>query len=183
MDAAGKDEVFLETVGVGQAEIDIIDHADTVVLVLMPGSGDSVQALKAGIMEIPDVIVVNKANHPLTDSMIREIKGVLALGPPTDWNVPVLRTEATTGEGVEELAGQINEHHDYIESAGTLAERRRRNLMNEVLGLATVRMRRRLELSLDGDDRVRELLDQVVERRLDPASAAEQLLEQQEDRR
>ena len=81
MDAAGKDDIFLETVGVGQAEIDIIDHADTVVLVLMPGSGDSVQALKAGIMEIPDVIVVNKANHPLTDSMVREIKGVLALGP------------------------------------------------------------------------------------------------------
>jgi LAO/AO transport system kinase len=109
--------------------------------------------------------------------MIREIKGVLALGPPTDWNVPVLRTEATTGEGVEELAAQINEHHDYIESAGTLAERRRRNLMNEVLGLATVRMRRTLEKSLDGDDDIRDLLDQVVERRLDPASAAERLLE------
>jgi LAO/AO transport system kinase len=182
MDAAGKEEVFLETVGVGQAEIDIIDHADTVVLVLMPGSGDSVQALKAGIMEIPDVIVVNKANHPLTDSMIREIKGVLALGPPTDWDVPVLRTEATTAEGVEELADQIDAHHEYIESAGTLAERRRRNLMNEVLGLATVRMRRKLEVSLDGDERVRELLDQVVERQLDPASAAELLLEQQEDR-
>jgi LAO/AO transport system kinase len=182
MDAAGKEEVFLETVGVGQAEIDIIDHADTVVLVLMPGSGDSVQALKAGIMEIPDVIVVNKANHPLTDSMIREIKGVLALGPPTDWDVPVLRTEATTAEGVEELADQIDAHHEYIESAGTLAERRRRNLMNEVLGLATVRMRRKLEVSLDGDERVRQLLDQVVERQLDPASAAELLLEQQEDR-
>ena len=81
MDAAGKDDVFLETVGVGQAEVDIIDHADTVVLVLMPGSGDSIQALKAGIMEIPDVIVVNKADHPLTDTMVREIRGVLSLGP------------------------------------------------------------------------------------------------------
>jgi GTPase len=177
MDAAGKEEVFLETVGVGQAEIDIIDHADTVVLVLMPGSGDSVQALKAGIMEIPDVIVVNKANHPLTDSMVREIKGVLSLGPPTDWDVPVLRTEATEGEGIEELAAQVNAHYEYIETAGTLADRRRRNLMNEVLGLATVRMRRELEKSLEGDERIRELLDQVVERRLDPASAAERLLE------
>jgi LAO/AO transport system kinase len=176
MDAAGKEEVFLETVGVGQAEIDIIDHADTVVLVLMPGSGDSVQALKAGIMEIPDVIVVNKANHPLTDSMVREIKGVLALGPPTDWDVPVLRTEAVTGEGVEELAAQIDAHHEHITKAGKLDERRRRNLMNEVLGLATVRMRRQLEKSLDGDERVRELLDQVVERQLDPATAAEKLL-------
>jgi LAO/AO transport system kinase len=177
MDAAGKEEVFLETVGVGQAEIDIIDHADTVVLVLMPGSGDSVQALKAGIMEIPDVIVVNKANHPLTDSMMREIRGVLALGPKSDWEVPVLRTEATGEEGVEELASQIDAHHAHITKAGTLSERRRRNLMNEVLGLATVRMRRQLEKSVRGNEQVRALLDQVAERELDPATAAERLLE------
>jgi LAO/AO transport system kinase len=177
MDAAGKQEVFLETVGVGQAEIDIIDHADTVVLVLMPGSGDSVQALKAGIMEIPDVIVVNKAEHPLTDSMVREIRGVLALGPQSDWEVPVLRTEATDEQGVEVLAAQIDAHHAHISQAGTLSERRRRNLMNEVLGLATVRMRRQLEQSVRGDEQVRELLDQVVERQLDPATAAERLLE------
>ena len=81
MDASGKDDVLLETVGVGQAEVDIIDHADTIVLVLMPGSGDSIQALKAGVMEIPDVIVVNKSDHPLTDTMVREIRGVLSLGP------------------------------------------------------------------------------------------------------
>src|SRR6476620_1922205 len=92
MDASGKDEVYLETVGVGQAEVDIIDHADTVVLALMPGSGDSIQALKAGVMEIPDVIVVNKADHPLTDTMVREIRGVLSLGPKTDWKVPIIRT-------------------------------------------------------------------------------------------
>ena len=79
MDAAGKDDVLIETVGVGQAEIDIVDHADTIVLVLMPGSGDSIQALKAGVMEIPDVIVVNKADHPMTDTMVREVRGVLAL--------------------------------------------------------------------------------------------------------
>ncbi len=79
LDAAGREDVFIETVGVGQAEIDIIDHADTIVLVLMPGSGDSIQALKAGVMEIPDVIVINKADHPLTDTMVREIRGVLSL--------------------------------------------------------------------------------------------------------
>jgi LAO/AO transport system kinase len=177
MDASGKDDILLETVGVGQAEIDIIDHADTVVLVLMPGSGDSVQALKAGIMEIPDVIVVNKANHPLTDTMVREIKGVLALGPKTDWRVPVLRTEATAAEGIEELSQTIDAHHAQIAEAGTLDERRRRNLRNEVLGLAAVRMRRKLEGSIAGDADVRELLDQVVRRELDPATAAERLLE------
>src|SRR5947199_1980588 len=81
MDAAGRDDVFVETVGVGQAEVDVIDHADTVVLVLMPGSGDSIQALKAGVMEVPDIIVVNKADHPLTDTMVREVRGVLRLPP------------------------------------------------------------------------------------------------------
>ena len=178
MDASGRDVVLLETVGVGQAEVDIIDHADTVVLVLMPGSGDSIQALKAGVMEIPDVIVVNKADHPLTDTMVREIKGVLALGPRQGWEVPIVRTEAVRGTGVEELADKLGEHRAYIEAEGTLRERRRRNLMNEVLAIATFRMRRELESSIREDPEVRELLDRVVSRELDPASAATTILEQ-----
>src|SRR5918999_1504404 len=179
MDASGKDDVFLETVGVGQAEVDIIDHADTVVLVLMPGSGDSIQALKAGVMEIPDVIVVNKADHPLTDTMIREIRGVLSLGPSTGWRVPIIRTEAARAEGIPELAEKLAEHREHIQAEGTLSERRRRNLMNEVLGLATMRLRRALEATLRDDPEVAELLDQVVARRLDPASAAAKLLERE----
>ena len=179
MDASGKDDVFLETVGVGQAEVDIIDHADTVVLVLMPGSGDSIQALKAGVMEIPDVIAVNKADHPLTDTMVREIRGVLSLGPQAGWRVPIVKTEAGRGEGVEELAGKIAAHRDFIESEGTLAERRRRNLMNEVVALAAARLRRQLEAQVKDDPAVQELLDEVVARRLDPASAAAKLLERE----
>jgi LAO/AO transport system kinase len=182
MDAAGKEEILIETVGVGQAEIDIIDHADTIVLVLMPGSGDSVQALKAGVMEIPDVIVVNKANHPLTDTMVREIRGVLSLGPKTDWKVPIVKTEATEGAGVEELAETLDAHYEHIAEQGTLEERRGRNLRNEVMGLAAVRLRRELEQSMRSDDRVRELLDRVVKRELDPASAAELVLEWRESR-
>jgi LAO/AO transport system kinase len=179
MDASGRDVVLLETVGVGQAEIDVIDHADTVVLVLMPGSGDSIQALKAGIMEIPDIIVVNKADHPLTDTMVREIKGVLALGPHEGWQVPIVRTEAVRGTGVEELVDKLGEHRAYIEAEGTLTERRRRNLMNEVLAIATARMRRELEETLREDEHVQELLDRVVARELDPASAATTILEEQ----
>jgi len=178
MDAAGKDDVFLETVGVGQAEVDIIDHADTVVLALMPGSGDSIQALKAGVMEIPDVIVVNKKDHPLTDTMVREIRGVLSLGPQHGWRVPILKTEASRGEGVDELAAAIDEHRAHIQAEGTLEERRRRNLRNEVLELATVRLRRRLHEQLD-DPEVDALLDEVVKRRLDPASAASKLLDRE----
>jgi LAO/AO transport system kinase len=103
MDAAGREEIYIETVGVGQAEVDIVDHADTVVLVLVPGSGDSVQALKAGVMEIPDVIVVNKRDHPLTDVLVREIRGVLSLAPQTGWQVPVVTTDSLSGAGVEDL--------------------------------------------------------------------------------
>jgi LAO/AO transport system kinase len=180
MDASGKDDVFLETVGVGQAEVDIIDHADTVVLVLMPGSGDSIQALKAGVMEIPDVIAVNKADHPLTDTMVREIRGVLSLGPQKGWRVPIVKTEAGRGEGMEELAEKIAAHRDFIASEGTLAERRRRNLMNEVVALAAARMRRTLEAQVKDDPAVQELLDEVASRKLDPASAAARLLEREE---
>jgi LAO/AO transport system kinase len=177
MDASGKDDVFLETVGVGQAEVDIIDHADTVVLVLMPGSGDSIQALKAGVMEIPDVIVVNKIDHPLTDTMVREVRGVLSLGDQKGWRVPIVKTEASRGEGVEELVEKIGEHRAFIEEEGTLTERRRRNLRNEVIALATARMRRKIEARVREDESVQELLDEVVARRLDPASAAAKLLE------
>jgi LAO/AO transport system kinase len=182
LDAAGREDVFVETVGVGQAEIDIIDHADTIVLVLMPGSGDSIQALKAGIMEIPDVIVINKADHPLTDTMVREIRGVLSLagdegerGPR--WRVPILKTEAVRGEGAQELVEALDAHRAHIRSEGQLAARRSRNLRNEVLAIASARMRRRLEEELGEDARFKRLLEEVVQRRLDPASAAAALLD------
>jgi LAO/AO transport system kinase len=197
LDAAGREDVFVETVGVGQAEIDIIDHADTIVLVLMPGSGDSIQALKAGVMEIPDIIVINKADHPLTDTMVREIRGVLSLAnvngdntqttassrvhpggsKPTRWRVPIVKTEAAHGRGVDDLIERLDAHRAHILGEGTLQERRGRNLRNEVLAIATARMRRRLEDELREDEDFKRLLEEVVERRLDPASAATALLE------
>jgi LAO/AO transport system kinase len=182
MDASGKQAIFLETVGVGQAEVDVIDHADTVVLVLMPGSGDSIQALKAGVMEIPDIIVVNKADHPLTDTMVREIRGILSLGPQHGWRIPIVKTEAVRGQGVDELLQKISEHQAHLKEEGKLAERRRRNLMNEVIAIAAGRMRRELVASLEDDAEVQELLDEVVERRTDPASAAQKILERGAER-
>jgi len=184
MDAAGRDDVYLETVGVGQAEVDVIDHAETVVLVLVPGSGDSIQALKAGVMEIPDVIVVNKADHPLTQTMVREVRSVLSLAPREEgaWRVPIVTTEALRGEGVEELERRLEEHRAHLEAQGGLAERRRRNLRNEVVALATARLRRRLEAAIEDDPEFARLLDEVVARRTDPASAAGVLLERQEAR-
>ena len=182
MDASGCDVVYVETVGVGQAEVDIMDHADTIVLVLMPGSGDSIQALKAGVMEIPDIIVVNKADHPLTDTMVREIRGVLSLGPRLDWRIPIVRTEAPRGEGIDELVAKLGEHRAFLESEGKLAERRRRNLMNEVIAIAVGRMRKELVASLHEDESVQELLDEVVARRTDPATAAARILERSAER-
>ena len=118
LDAAGRDLVFLETVGTGQSEIEVIGVADTVVLVLMPGSGDSVQALKAGIMEIPDVIVVNKKDHPAAKTMLNEVRLILALDTESDWKPPIVLTEAVTGEGVPELWEKIAEHRAYLEADG-----------------------------------------------------------------
>ena len=181
MDASGKDDVLLETVGVGQGEVDVVDHADTIVLALMPGSGDSIQALKAGVMEIPDVIVVNKSEHPLADTMVREVRAVLSLGPQGAWKVPVVRTEAAKERGITELLGQIDAHRRHIEDTGSLAERRARNLRAEVLGIAAARLRRSLEERAGSDPEWEGLLDSVVRRQTDPATAARKLLEKEGD--
>jgi LAO/AO transport system kinase len=173
MDAAGREEIFLETVGVGQAEIDVVDHADTIVLVLHPGSGDSVQALKAGVMEIPDVIAVNKADQPRAGVLVRDVRGTLALAPPPrGWQVPVIATDAHGGTGVEELEAAIDAHREALAASGELAERRRRNLRSEVIALAAARQRQELEQRLAGDESFEALLEDVVARRTDPASAA-----------
>jgi LAO/AO transport system kinase len=177
MEAAGREEIYLETVGVGQAEVDIAGHADTVVLVLVPGSGDSVQALKAGVMEIPDVVVVNKADHPLANVLVRELRSMLSLAPPSDWQVPVVATDALSGTGVEALEAALDAHREQAESGGERALRRRRNMRNEVLELAVARLRRDLEQRLAGDPEFEHLLDEVAARRLDPASAARALSE------
>jgi LAO/AO transport system kinase len=175
IEAAGYEEIYVETVGVGQAEVDIAAHADAVVLVLVPGSGDSVQALKAGVMEIPDVLVVNKADQPASDLLVRELRGSLPPAPVDGWQVPIVTTDALSGAGVEELEGALDVHRLALAAAGTLATPRRRNLRNEVIELASARMRRDLQARLHGDERFEALLDEVVARRLDPASAAQRL--------
>jgi LAO/AO transport system kinase len=123
--------------------------------------------------------VVNKSEHPMTDTMVREIRATLSLGPQEGWRVPIVKTEAAKGQGIDELVDKISEHRAYIEAEGTLETRRGRNLMNEVLALAGARMRRRLEEQTREDPEVKEMLDEVVARKLDPASAAARLLERE----
>jgi LAO/AO transport system kinase len=177
LDAAGKELVFLETVGAGQGEVEVIGIADTVVLVLMPGSGDSVQALKAGIMEIPDVIAINKMDHPAAKTMLNEVRSILSLDRKSSWKPPIVLTEATRGENVPELWGKIEEHRAYLESEGRLEERRRKNLAGEVFAVASGRAKAHLQLAVANDPELRRLLDEVQRRELDPLTAVKEIME------
>jgi len=177
LDAAGKELVFLETVGTGQGEVEVIGIADTVVLVLMPGSGDSIQALKAGIMEIPDVIAVNKSDHPAAKTMLNEVRSVLALDTESGWKPPIVLTEAMRGENVPELWEKVEEHRAYLESEGLLEQRRRENLAGEVFAVASSRAKAHLQQAVAGDEELRRLLDEVQSRKLDPLSAVREIME------
>jgi LAO/AO transport system kinase len=177
LDAAGKELVFLETVGAGQSEVEVIGIADTVVLVLMPGSGDSVQALKAGIMEIPDVIAINKMDHPAAKTMLNEVRSILSLDKERSWQPPIVLTEATTGQNVPELWEKIEAHRAHLESEGDLEERRRKNLANEVFAIASGRAKAHLEQAVADDPELRRLLDEVQRRQLDPLSAVREIME------
>jgi LAO/AO transport system kinase len=177
LDAAGKDIVFLETVGTGQSEVGVLSIADTVVLALMPGSGDSIQALKAGIMEIPDVIAINKMDHPMAKTMLNEVRQVLALGPREGWRPPIVLTEAMRGEGIEQLWEKIEEHRAWLESDGELERRRRRNLSAEVFQVSSTRARRHTEAAVRNDDQLQRLLADVQARRLDPLTAVREILQ------
>ena len=177
LDAAGKDLVLLETVGTGQSEVEVVGIADTVLLVLMPGSGDSVQALKAGIMEIPDVIAINKMDHPAAKTMLTEVRSILSLDGDREWQPPIVLTEAVRGDNVPELWARISEHRAFLEDSGRLEERRQANLAREVFSVASSRAKRHLERAVGGDPELRRLLDEVQRRELDPLSAVREILE------
>ena len=173
LDAGGRELLFVETAGVGQSEVAIAGLADTVVLVLMPGSGDSVQALKAGVMEIPDVIVLNKSDHASAAITLAELRQAVSLG--AEAGPPIVSTRASDGNGVDVLWRTIEEHREALKQSGELELRRRENLRRELLDLAASRMRRELEQACADDPKLDELINAVAERRLDPLSAVREL--------
>jgi LAO/AO transport system kinase len=177
LDAADKDVVFVETVGAGQSEVEVTGIADTVVLVLMPGSGDSVQALKAGIMEIPDVIAINKMDHPSAKTMLNEVRSIVGLAEP-ERRPAILLTEALTGENVAQLLTAIDEHRAALAADGRLEERRRRNLAAEVFAVAASRANAYLRAAVAEDPELQRVLDQVKSRELDPLSAVREIMEE-----
>ena len=177
VDASGKDVVFLETVGTGQSEVEVIGIADVVLLVLMPGSGDAVQALKAGIMEIPDVIAVNKMDHPAAKTMLREVRSIVALDPERDRRPPILLTEALRGEGVPELWEALERRRHELAERGELDRRRERNLTAEVEALAVARLRQRVQRIMAEQAEVEALVEGVRRREVDPLTAVGAVVE------
>jgi LAO/AO transport system kinase len=175
LDAAGKDVVFLETVGTGQSEVEVMSVADEVLLVLMPGSGDAVQALKAGIMEIPDVIAVNKMDMPGTKALRSVIRTVLSLAPGVP-PPPVVLTEALRGDGVAELWGALVRRRDELAAGGELEARRSRNLVGEVVAAAAARLRADIEQAIVDDPELAELVGAVQRREVDPLTAVDRIV-------
>lgn len=175
LDAAGKDVVILETVGVGQAEVDIVSVAHSVAVVSVPGMGDDVQAIKAGLLEVADVHVVNKADRPGADQTVAEIRDVIRLRhrEAGQWNVPIQKTVAAHAEGVPELVGLLDDHLAWMHEHGALAERVRRNAGTRIRWAAEELVLRRLSAGVPDFD---EAVVQVAERRTDPRGAAVALI-------
>jgi LAO/AO transport system kinase len=177
LDAAGKDIVIIETVGVGQDEVDIVRTADVAVVMLVPGTGDDVQALKAGIMEIADIFVVNKADREGADRLVSAIESSLSLHAygAEQWRPPILKTVATTGAGVGEVVDAINAFRAH--SAATNAVRRRERSQSRLRDLVSQRVMSRLEQSAWGKGELAAMVERVASRDVDPYTAAEQLVE------
>ena len=174
--AVGIPLVVIETVGVGQIEVEVAGAADTTVVVVNPGWGDAIQANKAGLLEIADVFVVNKADRPGAPETRRDLANMLDMNVAmSDWRPPIVLTNGSTGEGVEELWDALNEHHDHLRSSGELAARRERRLLDE-LGQILVRRLEGNVRSLAGGERWAQISAEVIARRLDPYSAADALL-------
>jgi LAO/AO transport system kinase len=176
LDAVGTPWVVVETVGVGQVEVAIAGAADTTVVVVNPGWGDAVQANKAGLLEIADVFVVNKADRPGTAETVRDLTRMLALAAPGSWTPPIVEAVATDGTGAAELCQAIVEHRRHAERSGVLAERRAQRARAEIRALVAAELARRSEVATTGDG-FEALVDAVVERRIDPVAAARSVLD------
>jgi len=177
LDAAGFDVILIETVGVGQAEVEIAATADTTLVVAAPGMGDSIQAAKAGILEIADIFTVNKSDRPGAQEVIRDLRTMLAMARygPEDWKPPIVSTSAASGDGIADLAAAIGTHLDWLEKSGARAARRRARARDEISAIAVTELQRRLG-GLPGEGRLEDLADRVASGSLDPYSAADDLI-------
>jgi LAO/AO transport system kinase len=181
LDAAGADVVIVETVGGGQAEVEVATAADTTLVVVAPGWGDAVQASKAGILEIADVFVVNKADRPGADEAVRDLEVMLKMGPDLDWTPPVVRTSTQAHEGIDDVWEAVAGHRKHLESTGELEGRRRSRILREVEDMVSVRLRARAAELLE-EGALESVADDLVARQVDPYRAADILVERMEAR-
>ena len=176
LDASGKDFIVVETVGVGQAEVEVAGATDTTLVVLAPGWGDAVQVAKAGILEVADIFVVNKADREGADEAVRDLRNMLSIGPKTEWRPPIVKTSTATGEGIADLWQAIGKHRKHQESSGSLERKRTKRILDEVKDMAAFRLREHVAGELSEDSGAF-LVEDLAQRRIDPYRAAEILLE------
>ena len=177
LDAAHKDVIIVETVGAGQDEVEVADTAHTTIVISPPGAGDEVQAIKAGILEIADILVVNKADQPRADTTARQLAAFLTLGRDEGWEVPVLQTVALKGQGIAELADAVDRHRSFLETSGRLEEARRHRARRQLLALAQEELLARVLASAEADGQVERLVEAIARREMDPHTAVERLIE------
>jgi LAO/AO transport system kinase len=177
LEASGHDVVLIETVGVGQSELAITQTADTTILVLMPGSGDDIQAIKSGIMEVGDIFVVNKADMPGADKSASEISSSLELTNfATSWRPPVITAVSESGQGVDKVWKAAREHKEFLDETGLIAERRKFKIQAELEELVAAIARDNLRASMENSQQVQKILNQVAAHELDPHTAAQGLV-------
>ncbi len=178
MDAFGKDVILIETVGAGQDEVEIAGTAKTTILVNTPGMGDDIQTMKAGIMEIADVLAVNKADQPGADILVSQLSALLSLSPKVEWDPPILKVVATEGTGITELADACDQHHAHLQDSGRIKDSERDRSRRQILNLARRRLLSRLMEHSGGEERLAQLVSAVADRTLDPHSAVDQWIQE-----
>jgi len=176
LDAAGKDIILVETVGIGQSEVDIMEKTDTVLVILCPESGDAIQTMKAGLFEIADIFVVNKSDHPGADNFVRDIQAMLQLREPSWWNIPVVATEAVNDVGTEELYKQIQLHHQALCKEGRLSQRRQLQRKQDFIKTLERKLTHKLLMLLEQDGQLSSYIERVEKGELDPYSATDEIL-------
>lgn len=176
LDAAGKDIILVETVGVGQSEVDIMEKTDTVLVILCPESGDAIQTMKAGLFEIADIFVVNKADNPGADNFVRNIQAMLQLREPSWWNIPVVATEAVNDVGIEELYKQIQLHYQALCKEGRLSQRRQLQRKQDFIKTLERKLTHKLLRLIEQDGQLSSYTERVEKGELDPYSAADEIL-------
>jgi LAO/AO transport system kinase len=176
LDASGSDIIFVETVGTGQNEVDIAHLADTLIVVIAPMLGDEIQAIKAGIFEVGDILVINKADMEDADRTLQIFRESISL-EKNSWKIPIIKTVTLTGEGVEELAKKINEHEAYLKSSGKYKAKSVERVKNEILRIALGMLKTKISTALTDEASFRELVEKTLNRELDPVSAAKKIVE------